>query len=85
MHGVAAQDEGGHQHELAKRRQPQQLAHPAGRRTHGRCGVRVLQFRDPACGHGGGAQEQGLQPDNHVEAPGAHRLPGQQGATNESR
>ena len=67
------------------RRQPQQQAHPTGRRAHGRCGARVPQFRHRERGHCSRAQEQGLPPDNHVEAPGAHRLPRQQGATNEGR
>ena len=44
-----------------------------------------LQLRHQARGHGGRAQQQGLQPDDHVEAPGAHRLPGQQGAADEGR
>ena len=55
------------------------------RRTHGRCGARVLQFRDPACGRRGRTQQQGLWPDDHVEAPDAHRLPRQQGAPDEGR
>jgi len=80
---MAAQDEGGDQYQLAEARQPQQLAHPTSWRAHGRCGARVLQFRDSARGHGGRTQQQSLQSDDHGEAPGAHRLPRQQGTPDE--
>ena len=81
VHGVAAEDERRHEHQ-AKRWQPQQQEHPRPARPRPLWGARrspaprARPYRAPG-GH--------LPPDNHVEAPGAHRLSRQQGASNEGR
>ena len=70
---------------VSKPREPQQQEHTARRRAHGIPGAIVPQLRHQDRGRCGRAQQQGLQPDDHVEPPGAHRLPGQQRADDEGR